>query len=49
MQKVTVRQNLAKPLPGKHINFDPDKDTFTEFKNKCSEHLGINIKRVFTT
>jgi len=37
MLKVTVRQNHTKPLPGKRIDFDPDKDTFSEFRTKCSD------------
>ena len=47
MIKLTVRQNLPKPLPGKRIDIDFEKETFTQFKQKCSDLLGMKAELVF--
>lgn len=47
MIRVTVRQNLAKPLPGKRVEVDPEKETFTIFKEKCTEVLGFKAETVY--
>ncbi|CDW78930.1 small gtpase [Stylonychia lemnae] len=39
--------NSVKPQPGKRIDLDPEKETFQDFKDKCSEQLGITSKRIF--
>ena len=42
-----MRQNLPKPLPGKRIDIDFDKETFSQFKQKCSDLLGVKAELVF--
>ena len=47
MIKLTVRQNLAKPLPGKRLDVDFETETFTRFKQRCSDILGVKAELVF--
>ena len=38
---------MAKPLPGKRVEIDSEKETFTMFKDKCAEILGIKAELVY--
>jgi hypothetical protein len=38
---------LSKPLPGKRVEIDPETETFSMFKDKCSETLGIKAEKIF--
>jgi hypothetical protein len=47
MLKITVRHNSHKPSPGKHIEVNLEKETFSMFKQRCSDLLGIKAAKVY--
>eukprot|EP00347_Sterkiella_histriomuscorum_P017554 403348894 len=49
MIKVNLRLLKNKQVPSSRLEIDTETNTFSDFKQKCSEQLGIKAKRVFSS